>query len=134
MKVSDMFPSKYVKGADLSGPVTLTIKTVRPETLQGNKKKYVAYFEKAVKGLILNKTNAYKIAEIVGDPDSDNWAGHRVTLYPTTVTAFNEQHRVIRIRKPDNGTPPGDSPDDLVILDDDDVPGDGSGFDDDLPW
>lgn len=101
MKVSRLFPSKYVKPADLNGkPVTLIVaKTVVEELGHGDQKeqKAVVYFEKATKGLVLNRTNAMTIAALYGD-ETDEWAGKRITIYATRVRAFGAMQDTIRVK------------------------------------
>ncbi len=101
MKMSEMFPSNYVKAADLNGKTCpLTIRTCVSEELgQGNdkEKKSVLYFEKAQKGLVLNKTNATVIADAYGD-DTGNWAGKPVEIYPTEVDFKGKLVDGIRLR------------------------------------
>jgi hypothetical protein len=102
MKMSDLFPSKYVKAADLQGrTVTLTIKGLAVEEMgHGSEKerKPVVYFEKAIKGLVLNRTNAMIIAHLYGD-ESDDWRGKRIAIYPTKVRAFGSMQDCIRVRE-----------------------------------
>lgn len=103
MKISDVFPSKYVKAADLEGrTVTLTIKRVAVEEMANHagekERKAVVYFEKATKGLVLNATNARAIAGLYGD-ETDHWMGKRVSIYPTRVKAFGAVHDCIRVRE-----------------------------------
>ena len=101
MKISAAFPSNYVKAADLNGtPRTLTIRTCVLEELgQGNDKetKPVLYFEKAQKGLVLNKTNANAIADAYGDDTSD-WEGKPVEVFPTRVEFRGKLVDGIRVR------------------------------------
>lgn len=100
MKISQLFPSKYVKAQDLNGKtVTLTMaKLVIEELGHGAEKerKPVLYFQKATKGMILNATNARTIAALHGD-DSIEWEGKRISIYPTTVRAFGKVNDVIRV-------------------------------------
>lgn len=102
VKISKLFPSKYVKAADLGNkPVTLTIKTLKVETLghgAEQEQKPVLYFEKATKGLVLNRTNAMTIASLYGD-ESEEWVGKRVTLFATTVRAFGKTQDTIRVKE-----------------------------------
>lgn len=102
MKMSQLFPSKYVKAADLNGKtVTLTIdKLVIEELGHGSEKerKPVLYFQKATKGLVLNRTNAMTIAGLYGD-ESDEWPGKRISIYPTRIRAFGAMQDTIRIRE-----------------------------------
>lgn len=112
MKMSKVFPSRYVKAAELNGKrVTVTIRNLVMEemTLPGKKpeKQPVLYFQNATKGLVLNKSNSDVISSFYGD-ESDFWGGKQITLYPTTITAFGEEHEVIRVAKkiPSPGTNP----------------------------
>ncbi len=102
MKISQLFPSKYVKAADLNGKtITLTIaKLVVEELGHGAEKerKPVLYFQKATKGLVLNRTNAMTIAGLYGD-ESDDWEGKRISIYPTRIRAFGAMQDTVRIRE-----------------------------------
>jgi hypothetical protein len=90
------------KAADLNGKtITLTIaKLVVEELGHGNEKerKPVLYFQKATKGLVLNRTNAMTIASLYGD-ESDDWPGKRISIYPTRVRAFGSMQDTIRVRE-----------------------------------
>lgn len=100
MNVHQMFPSRYVTAFDLNGnDVTVTIKTVVMEEMGGQEteEKPVVMFDKATKGMVLNKTNGLTIADLYG-PETDNWTGKRVTLYSAKVKAFGAVHDAIRIR------------------------------------
>jgi hypothetical protein len=102
--VNDMFPSKYVKSNELSQPVALTIRDVKSEMVHNPRKGdidvWVLYFNEAKKGLILNKVNAFAIAEILGSQDTEDWVGHKIELYPTTVRVAGKTKAAIRVRKP----------------------------------
>lgn len=109
MKISQVFPSKYVKAEDLQGKtVTLTIKTVTLEemTTHDNKtaSKPVVWFEKATKGFVINLTNALIIKNLYGD-DTDDWTGKRIAIYPTRVKAFGKMQDCIRVREEIPATP-----------------------------
>ena len=105
MKVSELFPSKYLCPADLQGhAIRVTISAVErvkmkdPQTKQDNLKA-VLHFEGKQKGLVLNKTNAFAIADILGDDETDNWVGGQITLYTTQITIGGKKKDCIRIRK-----------------------------------
>jgi hypothetical protein len=100
VKISEAFPSQYLKAADLDSDTTYTIDRVEMETLgQGKNKedKPVAYFRETDKSLALNKTNSNVISGLYGD-DTDNWVGKRVTLYSTEVEFQGNMTLAIRIR------------------------------------
>lgn len=102
MKLNILFPSKYVKAADLNGkPVTLTISHLIVEKMghgAEEEKKPVLYFAKATKGLVLNRTNGMIIGALYGD-ETDDWKGKRITIYPTKVRAFGSMQDAIRVRE-----------------------------------
>lgn len=102
MKLNILFPSKYVKAADLNGkPVTLTISHLVVEKMghgAEEEKKPVLYFAKATKGLVLNRTNGMIIGALYGD-ETDDWKGKRITIYPTKVRAFGSMQDAIRVRE-----------------------------------
>src|SRR4051812_20845287 len=90
-KRDEVFPSKYLKAADLSGkPITLTIEAATLETLktlEGKEQtKTVLSFRSAKKTLPLNATNWDSVATATGADDSDDWPGHAVEVYPTTTS------------------------------------------------
>ena len=109
MKRDDVFPSKYLKAADLNGkPVTVTIKNAPYETLKSSEGKEqgktVLYFVRGKKALPLNIVNWDSVAEICGD-DTDAWPGHPIELYPTVTQMGPKTVPCIRIRRP-RGTLP----------------------------
>ena len=143
MKISKIFPSKYVKAADLDGKtVTLTILKVTLEemTTHDNKKsnKPVVWFEKATKGFVINLTNALIIANLYGD-ETELWTGKRISIYPTRVKAFGQMQDCIRVREevPATAKPVAQAPhvEENAGLDDDedvtDYDGGDNPFDDD---
>lgn len=91
MDVDAMFPSRFIKAADLKGkPVTLTIESVELNELEsdkGKEMKGVIAFVGAKKKWVLNRTNA-KCLQAMWGRETDGWKGHRVTIYPTT---FNDE-------------------------------------------
>lgn len=103
--IYDEFPSKYLTAGDLKGKSwNLVIESVQKESMRSYagaepESKLVVFFEKSKKGLVLNKTNAFAIAEISG-PETDAWKGKTVQLYPTKVQAFGDQVDAIRVREP----------------------------------
>lgn len=99
MKISDLFPSRYLRATDLGTKEhRVTIGVVRLEEMAG-KRKPVVYFEGAKKGLVLNRTNALAIARLYGD-DTDAWPGKKVVLYASLATVAGERVDCVRVREP----------------------------------
>jgi hypothetical protein len=96
-RVSDVFPSNYLKAGDLQGR-TLRVTMDRVEVEQiGQDRKPVLYFRNKQKGVVLNKTNATNIALMFGE-DMDDWGGSDVELFPTMVDYQGRSVEAIRIR------------------------------------
>jgi hypothetical protein len=103
MNVNEIFPSNYLKAADLKGAQPrVTIATVVMETLgQGAdaQQRPVIYFEGQEKGLVANKTNMNAIATVFGD-ETDDWAGAEIVLYETMVDYQGKTTPAIRVKIP----------------------------------
>lgn len=105
MKYNQMFPSKYLKGADIieeGGEVRVLIKSIVFEELQDPKTqkkedKPVMYFVRQEKGLVLGKENGKRLVELFGD-ESDHWIGKTITLNTERVTAFGATTDAVRIK------------------------------------
>ncbi len=98
--INEAFPSKWLRASDLKGqqPV-VSIASVKFEAVGQNKEmKAVVYFDGKEKGVVLNKTNANKITEIVGSALTEDWRGHQIRLYPTVTTFGGEEVECIRIK------------------------------------
>jgi hypothetical protein len=110
MKKNDVFPSKYLKAIDLKGKACVaTIESAAYETLRGldgkEVKKIVLYFKNAEKALPLNETNFDAICDATGCPDTDDWSGERIELFPTKTAMQGKQVDCIRIRRPRSSGP-----------------------------
>lgn len=124
MNVNEAFPSKYLRAADLGNATPIvTIANVTMENV-GEDRRIVVYFVGKDKGLVLNKTNANAIADILGSEDTDNWLEGRIKLVTAKVDYQGKRVAAIRIeeaphapaatatRKPQ---PPVEAPDDSDI-------------------
>lgn len=99
MRVSQAFPSNYLKAADLQDrAVRVTISGYKMEAI-GEDQKPVIYFKGKEKGLVMNKTNANNIAAEYGD-DMDNWQGKDIVLFSAWVDFQGKSVEAIRVRKP----------------------------------
>ena len=100
MKKGDMFPSKWLKAADIpqNREVPVVIDRVTRETTGDDEEKAVVYFRGAQKGLMLNNTNWDAIEIGTGKTDSDDWTGEEVLLYRTTCMFKGNTVECIRLR------------------------------------
>jgi hypothetical protein len=105
MTRDNVFPSKYLKAADLKGkPVAVAIDRAPLETLKSldgeEQNKVVLYFRNAQKSLPLNATNFDAVCDATGCFDTEDWPGQRIELYPTRTTMGGKTVDCIRIRAP----------------------------------
>ena len=99
MRVSDAFPSNYLKASDLQGrAIIVAIDRCEIEDI-GDERKPILYFQGKQKGMVLNKTNANNVAVLYGD-DTDEWTGQRVELFEAMVDFQGKTVPAIRIRAP----------------------------------
>lgn len=97
MRISNAFPSDYLKASDLAGRnVTVTMSHVDMKEI-GGEPKPILFFKGKDKGMVLNKTNANKIAEAFGD-DTDDWEGGDIVLYEAMVDFQGKTTPAIRVR------------------------------------
>ena len=103
MNVNDIFPSNYLKAADLKGAqVRVTIDKVDLEILGQGKdaqQRPVIYFLGKDKGLVANKTNMSAIAMAYGD-ETDEWHGAEIILFETMVDFQGKTTPAIRVKIP----------------------------------
>jgi hypothetical protein len=96
MKISNAFPSKYLKASDLQDHnVAVTISHVDLQDIGDSERKPVLHFHGKNKGLVLNKTNSRVIASIYGD-DTERWDGKPLILFPAMVDFRGDQVEAIR--------------------------------------
>jgi len=113
MDIEDYYPSKYLKASDLNGKdVVLTFSRVMYEEVTGTSgvksMNAVGYFKETrahsektgneEKRLVMKITILRQIAEALGVREAEDWAGHRVTFYPTTDSSFGKVKDCIRAR------------------------------------
>jgi hypothetical protein len=100
MRISEQFPSKYLRASDLDGEQTAVMGRVEMEEVGTDKeRKPVLYFQGLDKGLVLNKTNSGTISQLYGD-DTDDWAGEAITLFSAMVSFQGETKPAVRVRAP----------------------------------
>jgi len=100
MKISNAFPSDYLKAADLQGGrYTMTISQVTIEKISETENKPVIHFHNTNKGMVLNKTNAMNLTILYGD-ETDNWIGKQIELFTTVVPFQGQNVQAIRLTAP----------------------------------
>jgi len=106
MKVSEMYPSKWLKAETLAGHTRgVTVETSTVEDLYNTREKrteqkfVLGFFGKQLR-LVLNKTQSLAMVRITGSDDSDLWIGHQINLSPArtpngqdTITISAPEHR-----------------------------------------
>jgi hypothetical protein len=98
MKISDAFPSRYLKAGDVDDiQMPLVISHVEVAEMQDGARKPVVFFEGMEKGLVLNKTNSNVIAAAYGD-DTDDWPHHQVHLMSVPTEYQGKTVDAIRVR------------------------------------
>jgi hypothetical protein len=99
MKISEEFPSTYLKASDLQGrEIKVNMSHVDREKL-GQDTKPVIYFVGKQKGLVLNKTNAAVISDFYGD-DTDQWTEQPIILFSIKTDFQGKLVDAIRVRIP----------------------------------
>jgi hypothetical protein len=102
MNINNLFPSKYLKAADLpeDEAVSLKIAKIKIEEVGKDKDtKPVIYFEGEEKGFVANKTNCRAIAALTGSEEVEEWVGQTVRLYRTEVEYQGEMVESIRVKR-----------------------------------
>lgn len=98
MKVSDAFPSAFLKADDLGGrDVTVVISKVSIEEIgQPKERKIILAFAGKEKKLVCNKTNANTIQRLYGE-ELEGWVGRKITLSPREVEFQGDMVWAIRV-------------------------------------
>lgn len=111
--INDAFSSKYLRASDI-GPegsaAVVTILRVTSETIKNretnqNETKPTLEFREFDKPLVLNKTNAKKIASLLKSDDTDDWINRQVQLYATETQYGSDTVACIRVRQAAVPTP-----------------------------
>lgn len=99
-----MTDHNYLHAGDLQGrDVTVKIARIQAGKLEGGggrkaNMKPICYFVGKDKPLALNATNCKTIAKLYGSPNTDDWVGKSITLYPTMTSMGSEEVECIRVR------------------------------------
>jgi hypothetical protein len=127
VRIGDAFPSTYLKAEDLQGRrATVTISKIEMERI-GDDHKPVMYFVGKDKALVLNRTNAGMIQDLLGTDEMDQWRGRAIILYATKTEFQGKRVPCIRVeeRLPAQvkmPVPPSAEPPPEFQAGDDDVP------------
>jgi hypothetical protein len=109
MKMSEAFPSRYLKATDIKGKeLNLKISACEEEEV-GEGTKPVLYFVGKEKGVVLNRTNADILAEAYGD-DTDGWKNKPVVLATHRVAYKGEMKDGFTFRTPAKNTSDEEAP------------------------
>jgi hypothetical protein len=100
MKISKAFPSRWLKSDDIGmdRKVRCSIRSIKVETV-ADEDKLIMYFNGKTKGMVLNKTNAGRLAVPYGD-DTDDWIEKDVILYVEQVSFQGRMVPAIRVEVP----------------------------------
>jgi hypothetical protein len=99
--MNEMFPARFLKaeediGEGIDELIITNLESQEMQTKNGKADKWVLFFDKLEKGLVLNKTNAMTLAKAFG-PDSDLWTGRTVSLVVRDVQFGTDIVPAIRI-------------------------------------
>jgi len=98
-KISEIFPSKYLKASDLQGNEhKIIIDGVMTERF-GDDTKPVVSFRGWKKTCPINKVVSLFLADALGD-DADSWVGKAAIIFPTTQPFQGKSFPVVRFRMP----------------------------------
>lgn len=129
--MTEMFPARYVKGEHLQKSRLVEIHQVETTELRAGPNKpseraYLLWFVDvstgtpvrmhgvaytlrngcALHALVLRRTLAQQIADVLGTDETDEWTGKRVVLHPEAATVAGRPMQIIRARAPKTATPP----------------------------
>lgn len=99
MKLSEAFPSNFLKADDLNGKsVVVTISEIEFDKIgkEDKTKKIILSFRGKDKKMAVNKTNATTISKLYGD-DTDGWIGKPIKLVSREVEFQGETVWALRV-------------------------------------
>ena len=112
----EIYGSKFLGAADLNGQrervkiVDTEVSDLR-EKDGSTKRKYIVWFETEEKALVLNKTNALRLAQAFGK-NREGWHGAVIELYSEMTSLGKEGIRLRPLRKPPQQQKPQTPPPD----------------------
>ena len=100
MNMNEVYPSKYIKAADLrEKEVSVTIDRVEMGEMGDGTMKPVVYFQGHTKGMVCNKTNSNAISSAYGF-ESNDWTGKQLILFQQWVEFQGKSDWAIRVKPP----------------------------------
>ena len=103
MNIDDYYGSDFLGAADIKETPTWVI----VDSQVGQSEKYNKGKERIIltleaneerKDWTLNRTNANKIAELLGSKHTEDWVGAKLTLYTVMVSVNGEEKEGIRVK------------------------------------
>jgi hypothetical protein len=96
--------------------LTATIERVYLEDVGGDgEDKPVLRFHELNQGLVLNKTNSNALVELLGTSETEQWAGHKITMEKAKVEFQGRRVPAIRIADELPGDGPSSADDNIPI-------------------
>lgn len=86
MNIETMFPKRWLSADDLAGKQVVvevqavTVQAIRNPRSNREEPRIVVAFVGKQKRLIVNKTQAYQLAQLANSRETDDWIGLRVAL------------------------------------------------------
>ncbi len=107
MKLSQMFPSKYLQAEDLppNQNTIVTIERVYPAAARDRggdsepEVKWMLKFREFRKAMSLWRTTGRSIEQVLGTDETEQWVGQQIAIYPSTYTSFGEIKPCINVDK-----------------------------------
>lgn len=127
MKLSEAFPSRFLKAQDVSAPARATIAGVAMEDL-GDARKPVLTFQGRSKQLVVNLTNGRMLAAYFGD-EMNAWIGKEIEIYADKTNMKGQIVDCLRVRVPQAPAAPFQAPAQPAA-----APAAAGDPNDDIPW
>lgn len=103
MKINDIYGDRYLKAADVP-PEGVVVKiraamlgTISEGDGSNSREKLMLELDGFDRLLVVNQTNAFELAEFLGD-ETDNWPGRSFVLYRGTTMFRGRQVDAIRVQ------------------------------------
>ena len=111
---------RYLKAADLKGRahklVISSAELVEFKERDGRaQNKIVLGFDGREKMLVVNATNARRLAQVTESEQWDQWKGHECVLIPDKTEMGGQLVDCIRVKLPEAGEAPAEDGDDIVF-------------------